>query len=142
MGTNSEETNSDRPVEEFISELKSFIQEHHPKTSPIIQSIVKGTASKNALQKFAKALNSLFLRAFLCSNFSNQLSFGLTRWLLLFSLLRNKYRASSSPHEECHQFSFLGLAQIPGLIVKSAWFFPEHISLFVDMFHSFKCRFY
>jgi len=54
MGTNSEETNRDRPVEEFISELKSFIQEHHPKTSPIIQSIVKGTASKNALQKFAK----------------------------------------------------------------------------------------
>jgi pyrroloquinoline quinone (PQQ) biosynthesis protein C len=43
-----------QPVEEFLAELKDFIEEHHPRRSKMIQAILNGTASKKALQLFAK----------------------------------------------------------------------------------------
>jgi pyrroloquinoline quinone (PQQ) biosynthesis protein C len=54
MATKTEEIDKAEPVEQFIAELKGFLQEHHPKTSKMVQSIVDGTASRSALQKFAK----------------------------------------------------------------------------------------
>jgi pyrroloquinoline quinone (PQQ) biosynthesis protein C len=54
MATKKEEASKAQPVDQFIGELKSFIQDHHPKKSKIVQSIVNGTASKEALQKFSK----------------------------------------------------------------------------------------
>ena len=56
-----------RPVDEFLAELQSFLEEHHPKNSHIIQAIVNGTASKKALQGFAKefyAYSAFSLRPF------------------------------------------------------------------------------
>src|SRR5215813_5790406 len=45
---------STKSVDEFLADLKTFLSEHDPKDSKMIQAIVNGTASKPALQKFAK----------------------------------------------------------------------------------------
>jgi len=45
---------SSKSVDEFLGDLKAFLSEHDPKDSKMIQAIVNGTASKSALQKFAK----------------------------------------------------------------------------------------
>jgi pyrroloquinoline quinone (PQQ) biosynthesis protein C len=82
MATKSEEVNKAEPVEQFIAELKGFLQEHHPKSSKMIQSILKGTASKSALQKFAKefyAYSAFSVRPFaaLVANAPDETSFRL-----------------------------------------------------------------
>lgn len=67
MATKLEVANEAKPVDQFLADLKSFIAQHHPKDSKIIQGIVKGTASKVALQKFAKefyAYSAFSLRPF------------------------------------------------------------------------------
>src|SRR5690349_22395740 len=43
-----------QPVDQFLADLKNFIEEHHPRKSKMIQAIVSGTASKEALQLFSK----------------------------------------------------------------------------------------
>jgi pyrroloquinoline quinone (PQQ) biosynthesis protein C len=82
MATKSEEVNKAEPVEQFIAELKGFLQEHHPKSTKMIQSILKGTASKSALQKFAKefyAYSAFSVRPFaaLVANAPDETSFRL-----------------------------------------------------------------
>ena len=82
MATKSEEVNKAESVEQFIAELKGFLQDHHPKSSKMIQSIVNGTASKSALQKFAKefyAYSAFSVRPFaaLVSNAPDETSFRL-----------------------------------------------------------------
>lgn len=82
MATKSKEADQAESVEEFIAELKAFLQEHHPKSSKMIQSIVKGTASKSALQKFAKefyAYSAFSVRPFaaLVANAPDETSFRL-----------------------------------------------------------------
>jgi pyrroloquinoline quinone (PQQ) biosynthesis protein C len=82
MATKTEEVNKAEPVEQFIAELKGFLQEHHPKTSKMIQSIVNGTASKSALQKFARefyAYSAFSVRPFaaLVANAPDETSFRL-----------------------------------------------------------------
>jgi len=91
MATKSEEVNKAEPVEQFIAELKGFLQEHHPKSSKMIQSILKGTASKSALQKFAKefyAYSAFSVRPFaaLVANAPDETSFRLMlqNWLKAF----------------------------------------------------------
>jgi pyrroloquinoline quinone (PQQ) biosynthesis protein C len=56
-----------KPVGEFLAELQTFIERHHPRNSKMIQAIVKGTASMSALQQFAKefyAYSAFSLRPF------------------------------------------------------------------------------
>ncbi len=56
-----------KPVDQFLAELKSFVEDHHPKKSRMIQAIVQGKASKKALQQFAKefyAYSAFSLRPF------------------------------------------------------------------------------
>jgi len=82
MATKSEEVNKAEPVEQFISELKGFLHDHHPKSSKIIQSIVTGTAGRSALQKFAKefyAYSAFSVRPFaaLVANAPDETSFRL-----------------------------------------------------------------
>ncbi|HZJ46782.1 MAG TPA: iron-containing redox enzyme family protein [Pyrinomonadaceae bacterium] len=82
MATKSKEIEKVEPVDQFIAELKGFLQEHHPKSSKMIQSIVKGTASKSALQKFAKefyAYSAFSVRPFaaLVANAPDETSFRL-----------------------------------------------------------------
>ena len=82
MATKSEEVNKAQPVEQFIAELKGFLQQHHPKGSKMIQSIVNGSASKSALQKFAKefyAYSAFSVRPFaaLVANAPDETSFRL-----------------------------------------------------------------
>src|SRR5262249_51043471 len=43
-----------KPVFEFRTDLKEFLSEHDAKDIKIVQAIVNGTASRPALQKFAK----------------------------------------------------------------------------------------
>jgi pyrroloquinoline quinone (PQQ) biosynthesis protein C len=43
-----------KPVDQFLAELQAFLADHHPKNSRMIQAIVNGTASMEALQKFSK----------------------------------------------------------------------------------------
>ncbi|HKZ03293.1 MAG TPA: iron-containing redox enzyme family protein [Pyrinomonadaceae bacterium] len=54
MATKLELANEAKPVDQFLADLQTFIQQHHPRDSKIIQGIVNGSASKAALQKFAK----------------------------------------------------------------------------------------
>jgi len=82
MATMSEEVNKAEPVEQFIAELKGFLQDHHPKSSRMVQSIVNGTANKSALQKFAKefyAYSAFSVRPFaaLVANAPDETSFRL-----------------------------------------------------------------
>lgn len=82
MATKSKEVNQTESVEQFIDELKGFLEEHHPKRSKIVQSIVNGTASRSALQKFAKefyAYSAFSVRPFaaLVSNAPDETSFQL-----------------------------------------------------------------
>ena len=56
-----------KPVNQFLAELKSFTEDHHPKKSRMIQSIIAGKASMKALQQFAKefyAYSAFSLRPF------------------------------------------------------------------------------
>src|ERR1051325_435245 len=74
--------NESKSVDGFLADLNSFIQEHHPKSSKIIQAIVKGKATKRALQKFAKefyAYSEFSLRPFaaLVSNAPDETSYQL-----------------------------------------------------------------
>jgi pyrroloquinoline quinone (PQQ) biosynthesis protein C len=67
------------PVDKFLAELQSFIEEHHPKNCRMIQAISKGTASRKAIQQFAKefyAYSAFSLRPFaaLVSNAPDDLS--------------------------------------------------------------------
>lgn len=50
------QSNEQQPEEigSFLAGLNTFINEHHPKKSRMIQAIVNGTASQAALRKFAK----------------------------------------------------------------------------------------
>lgn len=82
MATQSEEVNQAELVEQFIAELKGFLQDHHPKSSKMIQAIVNGSASKSALQKFAKefyAYSAFSVRPFaaLVANAPDETSFRL-----------------------------------------------------------------
>jgi pyrroloquinoline quinone (PQQ) biosynthesis protein C len=55
------------PVDDFLAELHSFIEEHHPQNCKMIQAIARGTASMEALQKFSKefyAYSAFSLRPF------------------------------------------------------------------------------
>src|SRR5258705_1145857 len=54
METKLQVATSPKPVDQFLAELKAFVEDHHPKKSKMIQAIVNGTASKKALQAFAK----------------------------------------------------------------------------------------
>ena len=54
MATKLETADGAKPVDQFLTDLKNFLKQHHPKNSKIIQGIVNGTASKKALQKFSK----------------------------------------------------------------------------------------
>jgi len=56
-----------QPVEQFLAELNDFIEEHHPRKSKMIQAIVVGTASPEALRKLGKefyAYSAFSLRPF------------------------------------------------------------------------------
>lgn len=67
MATKLEIAPETKPVDQFLADLQAFLQQHHPKNSKIIQGIVSGTASKSALQKFAKefyAYSAFSLRPF------------------------------------------------------------------------------
>lgn len=67
MATKLEVANEAKSADQFLARLTTFIQQHHPKNSKIIQGIVSGTASKSALQKFAKefyAYSAFSLRPF------------------------------------------------------------------------------
>jgi pyrroloquinoline-quinone synthase len=67
MATKLGLANEAKPVDQFLADLQTFIQQHHPKNSKIIQGIIDGTASKAALQKFAKefyAYSAFSLRPF------------------------------------------------------------------------------
>lgn len=82
MATELKLADEAKPVEQFLDELKSFLREHHPKNSNIIQGIANGTASKRALQNFAKevcAYSAISLRpiAALVSNTPDEMSFQL-----------------------------------------------------------------
>lgn len=71
-----------KPVEQFLGELKGFLAEHHPKNSNIIRGIADGTASRRALQSFAKeicAYSAISLRpiAALVSNAPDESAFQL-----------------------------------------------------------------
>ncbi|MCW5970027.1 MAG: iron-containing redox enzyme family protein [Blastocatellales bacterium] len=55
------------PVDQFLGELLSFIEEHHPKNSKMIRAISEGTASMQAIQGFARefyAYSAFSLRPF------------------------------------------------------------------------------
>jgi pyrroloquinoline-quinone synthase len=54
METKLQSAPSAKPVDEFLADLKKFLSEHDPKDCKMVQAIVNGTASKPALQKFAK----------------------------------------------------------------------------------------
>lgn len=54
METKLQSVSSEKPVDEFLADLKEFLKDHDPKDSKMIQAIVNGTASKSALQNFAK----------------------------------------------------------------------------------------
>src|SRR6266852_4929011 len=54
METKLQAATGPKPVDQFLAELQAFVEEHHPKKSKMIQAIVNGTASKKALQSFAK----------------------------------------------------------------------------------------
>lgn len=82
MATRTEEIEKAEPVEQFIAGLKAFLHEHHPKTSKMVKSIVDGTASRSALQKFAKefyAYSAFSVRPFaaLVANAPDETSFRL-----------------------------------------------------------------
>ena len=82
MATKSEDVANAEPVEQFIAELKTFLQDHHPKRSGMIQSIVNGTATQSALQRFAKefyAYSAFSVRPFaaLVANAPDETSFRL-----------------------------------------------------------------
>lgn len=56
-----------KPVDQFLAELKSIVEDHHPKKSAMIQSIIQGKASMKALQQFSKefyAYSAFSLRPF------------------------------------------------------------------------------
>src|SRR5437016_2812242 len=53
METKLQVATSPKPVDQFLAELKAFVEEHHPKKTKMIQAIVNGTASKQALQAIA-----------------------------------------------------------------------------------------
>ncbi len=68
-----------KPVDQFLAELQSFIEEHHPKNTKMIQAIANGTASMKAIQQFAKefyAYSAFSLRPFaaLVSNAPDDMS--------------------------------------------------------------------
>ena len=82
MATKVELTNENTQLDQFLNDLQVFLQEHHPKNSKIIQAIINGTASKSALQKFAKefyAYSAFSVRPFaaLVANAPDETSFGL-----------------------------------------------------------------
>jgi len=54
MATKLEIANEAKPVDQFLADLQSFLQKHHPKNSRMIQAIVNGSATKDQLRKFAK----------------------------------------------------------------------------------------
>jgi pyrroloquinoline quinone (PQQ) biosynthesis protein C len=70
------------PVNQFLDGLKSFLREHHPQNSRIVRAIADGSASRRALQGFAKeicAYSAISLRpiAALVSNAPDETSFQL-----------------------------------------------------------------
>ena len=74
--------NENTQLDQFLADLQGFLQQHHPKNSKIIQAIINGTASKKALQKFAKefyAYSAFSVRPFaaLVANAPDEISFGL-----------------------------------------------------------------
>jgi|ERR1700733_4649551 pyrroloquinoline quinone (PQQ) biosynthesis protein C len=75
-------TDQAEPIDQFLAGLNTFIQDHHPKNSKIVQAIVKGTASRTALQEFAKefyAYSAFSVRPFaaLVSNAPDDFSYKL-----------------------------------------------------------------
>lgn len=71
-----------KPVDQFLAELQAFVEEHHPKKSKVIQAILNGTASKSALQNFAKefyAYSAFSVRPFaaLVANSPDEISYKL-----------------------------------------------------------------
>lgn len=67
METKLQAVSEGKPVDEFLADLQSFIETHHPKNSRMIRSIVDGSASMEALQGFAKefyAYSAFSLRPF------------------------------------------------------------------------------
>jgi len=68
-----------KPVDQFLAELQSFLEERHPKNCRMIQAIAGGTASMKAIQRFAKefyAYSAFSLRPFaaLVSNAPDDMS--------------------------------------------------------------------
>jgi pyrroloquinoline quinone (PQQ) biosynthesis protein C len=71
------------PIDQFLGELRSFIEDHHPRDSKMVQAIINGTASAKALQEFAKefyAYSAYSVRPFaaLVSNAPDDVSLQLT----------------------------------------------------------------
>jgi pyrroloquinoline quinone (PQQ) biosynthesis protein C len=71
-----------KPAGQFLDDLRGFVQQHHPKDTRIIRAIVNGTASKKALQGFAKevcAYAAITLRPFaaMVSNAPDEASYEL-----------------------------------------------------------------
>ena len=54
MTTQLQTLETSKPVDDFLADLRTFAQRHHPGNSRIIQGIARGTASRKALQGFAK----------------------------------------------------------------------------------------
>lgn len=71
-----------KPVNEFLADLEQFVEEHHPKNTPIIRAIAEGTAPERALKGFAKEIacySAMTLRPFaaLVSNAPDQVAYQL-----------------------------------------------------------------
>ncbi|HWS53152.1 MAG TPA: iron-containing redox enzyme family protein [Pyrinomonadaceae bacterium] len=80
MATQLKKADEAQPAEQFMAGLRSFLQQHHPKDSRIIQAIAGGAASRRALQGFAKevcAYSAISLRpiAALVSNAPDETSY-------------------------------------------------------------------
>src|SRR5437868_2382780 len=68
--------------DQFLADLQSIVQRHHPKNTKIVRAIVNGTASRKALQGFAKeiyAYAAITLRPFaaMVSNAPDEASYQL-----------------------------------------------------------------
>jgi pyrroloquinoline-quinone synthase len=82
MATELKRADEAAPADQFLADLKAFLQQHHPKNSRIIQAIANGTASKKALRSFAKevcAYSAISLRpiAAMVSNAPDETSYQL-----------------------------------------------------------------